>query len=298
MDDLKPVTCDSKHSSSAVDTLTVLHSVKKFWEDLKWPDEDEAVKISTNVSGDICRFAAIYYDNLVHRVEKSDAMTHFGIFQIPLEVYIAVCNIGFVSNGIRQILEPSENVILANERIKKVVEITLKHGRSRAEKLIQNSIKKMLPSIRKLLLEGAEVPTRVNEVGDRVILYIDDALISFKKDLYEEDFTTAKRLLWESILDVFTERISKSLEVKREPIFFSNLKIIFEELQKVFEISTEIDNSDEKMSKICFLLERHCLNTTKLIHQYFKDRYHIQQAISKSPFHPYGILSIKCSTLR
>lgn len=294
MDDFKPVANNSKHSSSAVDTLTVLYSVKKFWEDLKWPNEDEAMKMTTNVSGDICRFAAIYYDNLVDRIEKSDARTHFGIFQVPLEVFIAICNIDFVSRGIQKLVEPAENGILPNERVKRVVEITLNHGKTRVERLMLRSIKKMITSLRKLLLEGAEVPTRVNEVGERVILYIDDALVSFEKDLYEKDFITAKRFLWESILDIFTERISKSLETKREPVFFSNLKTIFDEIQKVFVNSAEIDNSEEKMTKIRFLLERHCLNTSKLVHQYFKDRYHIQQTISKSPFHPYGVLSIKC----
>lgn len=294
MDNLKPVTTDSKHSSSAIDTLAVLHSIKKFWEDLKWPNEDEAAKITINISGDICRFAGIYFDNIVSHIEKADVMKHYGIFQVPLEVYVAVCNISFVSQGIRKLVKAEENQTEIQDRMEEVVENVLKQGKLRSKKLIQKSIKKMVPSIRKLLLEGADVVTRANDVGDRAIVYIDDALTNFHKDLYEEDFIIAGKSLWQSILDVFTELISKSLEVKREPIFYSNLKTILDELFKVFLNPIEADKSDERMIKIYFLLERHCLNTSKLIHQYFKDRYNMQQAISKSPFHPYGVLSIHC----
>lgn len=294
LDNLKPVTSDSKHSSSAVDTLTVLYSVKRFWEDLKRPDQDYAVKIDVNVSGDICRFAAIYFDNIVDRVVKSDVMKHFGIFQVPLEVYVAVCNINFVNQEIQKLLKPAENQVQETDRIQKVLQNVLKHGTSRSEKLIQASIKKMVPSMRKLLLEGADVVTRENRVGERVIVYVGDELINFQKVLYEEDFNTARKFMWESILDVFVELISTSLEFKRQPIFYSNLKTILEELHQACMSPDEVDKLDGKKQEICFLLERHCLNTSKLIHRYFKERYHMQQDISKSPFHPYGVLSIHC----
>lgn len=245
-----------------------------------------------NVSGDICRFAAIYFDNIVDRVEKSEMMSHYGIFQVPLEVHVAICNINFVSKGVTELLKPAENE--TENRMEKLISYVLDHGKLRKEKLIKNSLKKMVPSIKKLLLEGAGVSTRVNDVGERVILYIDDSISSFHKDLFEEDFEVVRKLLWESVLDVFGEVVTKSLEIKREPIFFSNLKTILDELHKVLVDPAEVENSDENLKKICFLLDRHCLNTSKLIHQYFKDRYHMQQAISKSPFHPYGVLSIHC----
>ena len=292
MDNLKTVSNDTKYSSSAVDTLTVLFSIKKFWEDLQWPDKSDSEKIIINISGDICRFSAIYFDNIVDRVEKLETMKHFGIFQVPLEVCIAACNIEFVSQGIQKLLTPKNGEAPENEQSKNCIENTLKHGRSRAKKLIKRSIKKMVPSMRKLFIEGADVVKTNGEVGDRVILYIDDAIVTFSKDLEEIDFLKAKQYLWQSVLDVFCELIGKSLELKREPIFYSNLKIIFQELQEIFTIS--IESESERIQKIEFLLNRHCLNTSKLIHQYFKDRYQMQQEISKTPFHLFGVLSIHC----
>jgi hypothetical protein len=224
-------------------------------------------------------------------VEKSDLMKHSGIFQVPLEITIGAGNIHFVSEGIQKLLIPENKEIEVSSHTKKCLENTFKHGRSRAKNLIRSSIKKMVPSIQRLLIEGADVIKKDGDIGDRVIVYIDDTLGSFHRELHEKDFVESRKYLWETVIDVFTELISKSLELKREPIFYSNLKIIFNELQEVFNIET---GDSERINKIQFLLKLYCLNTSKLIHQYFKDRYQMQQEISKSPFHSYGVLSIRC----
>jgi C2 domain len=35
------------------------------------------------------------------------------------------------------------------------------------------------------------------------------------------------------------------------------------------------------------------VNASRIIHQYYRERYLMQQLIASSPFHPYGVLSIK-----
>ena len=287
-----------KHSSSAVDVLTILYSIKKFWEDVKWPNEDEIAKISDHVSFDICRFAVIYFDNIAERIEKSEMMANMGIFKIPIEVCTAINNINHISLGIQALIsELTANKVQDNARLQKTIASALKHGKSRITKLMKISITKMKPTIRKLMIEGAEIVKKENEVGERLITYFDDCFDTLCNDLNKNDFELCKSILWTTVLDTTSEVIATSLNTRRPPIFFTNLRTIFQALQKDLKNeneSIEMENLCERTRQIDFLLERHGLNTPKLIHQYYKDRYEMQQQISKSPFYPYGMLSINC----
>lgn len=298
MDNLKPVHGALKNSSSAVDVLTILYSVKKFWEEVKWPNADESGHIANHVSGDICRFAVIYFDSIADRVEKSSGMKNLGIFKVPLEVCIVCGNINYISQRIqRMIAELTGNKSLDNARLQKMIASVLSHGRSRIAKLIQSSITQMVPSIRKLMLEGADISKKENEIGDRLFVYIEDSLSTLRDDLYEPDFEASKNIMWQSVLDVLSQLIQKSLETQQSPGFFTNLRVIFHTLQDVFKCrddNVESKELTERMKQLDFLLERYGLNTPNLIHQYYKDRYQMQQQISKSPFNPHGVLSIHC----
>lgn len=282
-----------------MDTLTILYSVKKFWEDLKWPNSDDLINISKNVSFDICRFAVIYFDNIANRAEECASIKSFGIFQVPIEVCVSINNINFISQGIQKlVLNLAQTLLVDNARLLNIVGNSLKHGSSRVVKLIQVSVECMGATIRKLLLEGAEVRKKDAMLGDRVIVYIEDSLSTLQNDLFKKDFETLKSKLWETILVVFSNVIQKSLEVRRAPIFFSNLRTIFDSLQEIYAgLEFKVDENDiftEKKKNIDCLLERYGLNTSKLIHFYYKDRYEMQQQLGKSPFNPFGVLTIQC----
>lgn len=296
IDKLKPISGESKHSSSSVDVLSVLYSVKQFWEDLEYPNHEDASIIACNVSGDICRFAVTYIDLITDRAEKLEDIQNHGIHNIPFEVYVVISNINFCSRGIEKlILELAKEKTTDNDRLLKTISNALSHGTSRITKVIQSATNKMMPSIRKLMLEGAEIVKNGTEVGDRLLVYIDDSLSTLHSDLDQKDFYIAKTILWKTILIVFSEVIQKSLEVQRPPYFYSNLRTILNMLQDVFNHSNvEANELSEKEKQIDFMLERYGLNTANLIHQYFKDRYKMQQEISKSPFNPFGVLSIHC----
>lgn len=290
VDDLKTTIADSKHSSSALDTLAILFSSKKFWDDLKWPNEEDHKHIIALISGDNCRFVSIYFDLIFERVKNFDGINKSGIFQVPLEVCIVVGNINYVSQGVRKLIQELTANKVSDASIKNFVDNVFKHGRARIETLIRELTKKMMPSIRKLLLEEAHASTKLDD-DDQVIVYVDNILSTFYKNLHNEDFETVKILLWEEVLKVFIDLIHKSLEVKEIHVFYSNLKKIFDELYELFEKPAE---TDKRLKIINCFLERYGLDTSKLIHHYYKDRYFMQQEISKSPANPYGVLTIHC----
>lgn len=291
---MKPYDSYSKHSSSAVHVLTILYSVKTFWENVKWPISEVFENICITVSGDICRFAVIYFDGFAARVEQTDSLKNVGIYQVPLEVSVAIANINFISQGIQKlIIELTENKSQDNARLQNIIGNALKLGKSRILKLMNNSVRRMAPTIRKLALEGVEIVNNKSEIGDRLITYFDDSLSTLKKDLNENDFETLKCVLWKAVLDIMFDVVEINLKFKRPPIFFTHLKKLFCDLQKDFE-NIELENLNDKTREVMELLERHEVNTSKLIHQYFKERHQMQTQIAKSPFNPFGVLSIKC----
>ncbi|CRK88357.1 CLUMA_CG002134, isoform A [Clunio marinus] len=291
-DNLKSLNSSTKYSTSAVDTVTILGSIKNFWNNMKLLNVTKNENIDKNVVSDICRFSMIYFEKISNHVEKSDAMRNLGIFKVPVEVCICVCNISHVCQNLQFLFTEHS---LNNSRL---CEITLEYAKLKSTNLIQISIDKMIPSMRKLILEGADIVKKESDIGDRFLTYIEDSWTTLNEDLYEADYKIARNLLWKTILNVFSDLIQKSLEVQRPPIFYSNLRIILHASQDVFMNSTMTEKTEtlvvEKVKQLDYLLERYGLNTAKLIHQYYKDRYTMQQHISKSPFHPYGILSVHC----
>lgn len=284
---MKPVNSSTKHSDSAVDSVTILKFVKKFWEDMKWPNK-------TDISGDICRFAMVYIRKIVDYIGQSEAMKNMGIFKVPIEVCVALNNINFVMNGVEQLLDELCNGKISDHVLTQEMLSNTQHfARMKKLNLIEESTAKVTCTIRKLLIEGAEVKTKA-EIGDRIIIFIEDSLNTLRDDLSRDDFENSRTSLWRALLDSTDDVIECSRENNRPPVFYSNLRTIFHALQDLFEEFGEKIEPMEKVKQINFLLERHGLNTQKLIHQYFIDRYQMQQKISRSPFHPYGLLSISC----
>lgn len=270
--------------------------MRDFWEDLKWPNPDDSINIATNTCGDICRFAIIYFETVTARVEKSEVMKNVGIFKVPSEVYVVINNVNFISQGIQKlIVDLTEQKIDEHIRTQKMVENALKYGKSRIARILEMSIDHMVPTLRKLMTEGAD--GKEIEIGDRLFVYIEDSLLTLHDELIESDFLTAKNILWKFLLNVLSELIQRSLACHRHPVFFSNLRMILSSLREVFKSTNDDMTDDEitdRITQIDHLLERYGLNTANLIHQYYKDRYQMQQNISQSSLNPFGVLSIHC----
>uniref|UniRef100_A0A8C2ASM6 Unc-13 homolog D (C. elegans) n=1 Tax=Cyprinus carpio TaxID=7962 RepID=A0A8C2ASM6_CYPCA len=58
-----------KHSSSAVDIAACLHPVAQLWEQLSWPDPEEAFMLMVKLTEDVCKIASMYCKMLKTRVK-------------------------------------------------------------------------------------------------------------------------------------------------------------------------------------------------------------------------------------
>jgi BAI1-associated protein 3 len=101
--------------------------------------------------------------------------------------------------------------------------------------------------------------------------------------------------IWEEIASILYDLVHTSLEKRRPPAFYANLRSTLQVMVDNFKCqntSEPVKSSDkEALEKIDRLLEIHSLETTDLITMYYKDRYTMQRDMSDTP---YGILTIQC----
>lgn len=295
-DSLKPMQNlfnESKKSQSAIDTFKFLYLVRKFWEDLGHANLDH---IGVYITGDICRFAMIYFQSIADRAEKCSGMNNPGIFKVPLEVCVVISNINFILQSIQDLIvdifirEAHQNL-----EVQKLITHALKLGKSKTLSLIQSSVNKMAPSIQKLMLEGAESESNVSDIGDRLVFYIEDSLTTFRDELSVNNFKTAESHLWKTVLRLFSELITHLLEGQKPSIFYLNLKAIFEALQGSFKnAGTEMCDFSHQIREVNCLIDEQGLNTQSLIHEYYKERLKMQRRLDESRMVPYGVLSLRC----
>jgi BAI1-associated protein 3 len=127
------------------------------------------------------------------------------------------------------------------------------------------------------------------------MIYMEDSLKILHTELNDDNFLRVLDSIWVEIAAILYDLVHSSLEKRRPPAFYSNLRATLQVMVENFkcqDTNSPIQSSDkETLENIDKLLELHGYETADLIHQYYKDRYAMQQKLSDTP---YGILTIQC----
>lgn len=106
LDRLQPVDETVKYSSSAVDTLAIFYQIKIFWQQLSWPNVEDAYMFVAKIVDDICRCCVFYADRMSTRLEGlgdiSSVYRTSTQFVVTREWCLAINNIDYI----RQSLAP------------------------------------------------------------------------------------------------------------------------------------------------------------------------------------------------
>lgn len=334
LDTLKPIDETVKYSSSAVDTLAIFYQIKIFWQQLDWPDIEGSYTFIAKIVDDICRCCLFYADQMSTRVESLGNVesVYESRFEVTDEWCLAINNIDYI----RQSLSPFVKELKLDEVIAKLAEYrspleaercaeTLKNVIANADdtetnkilELIEVVAQKMCPSMRKFLLEGAELFNQDSNSMDRLMMYLEESLKTLNEELNELNFERILDAIWTELAKILYELVQSNLDVsiaygteiavtfelsivhiilqkRRPPQFFSNLRETLRIMVKSFQCSTAIEDTTRKetMETIEKLLQLHGYETSDLIHQYYIERYHYQTQMTDTPF---GQLTIKCA---
>ncbi|XP_047990570.1 protein unc-13 homolog 4B isoform X3 [Leguminivora glycinivorella] len=308
--DLDPLTViDSsvKYSSSAVDTLQIFYQIKIFWTQLAWPDVEGSYTFVAKIIDDICRCCVFYSDRMSGRVDNAGRVSTVfeERFEVTTEWCVAINNIDYV----RQSLEPFVEELGMDDIIQKLCECkspveaqrckdTLQCVIANAIDTVKNKIveileimvKKMMPSITRFLMEGAELLHQDCSSMDRVMRYLEANLDTLYQQLNNDNFSRTLDIVWEQLGEVLYELIQANLEKRRPPSFFSNLHECLKIMIRSFRQDNKDIYSSETLKRVEYLLKLHGMETRELIHQYHLERWQEQQTINEPKM---GVLTVR-----
>ncbi|XP_026733593.1 protein unc-13 homolog 4B isoform X3 [Trichoplusia ni] len=307
LDDLAPVDTNVKYSSSGVDTLAIFYQIKIFWQQLAWPDVEGCYTFVAKIIDDICRCCVFYSDKMASRVEGLGAVSSVfeARFEVTTEWCVAINNIDYV----RQSLAPFVRELAMDDIIHRMCEARSPIEAQRCKETLQNVIanaidtvrnkivdllevmvKKMMPSITRFLIEGAELLHQDCSSMDRVMRYLEANLDTLYQHLNNENFSRTLDIVWDQLGKVLYELIQANLEKRRPPAFFSNLHECLKIMIRSFRQDNSEAYSSETLKRVEYLLKLHGMETRELIHQFHLERWQEQQTIQEPKM---GMLTVR-----
>ncbi|XP_017783309.1 PREDICTED: protein unc-13 homolog D isoform X2 [Nicrophorus vespilloides] len=305
LDTLNPVDATLKYSSSAVDTLTIFYQIKVFWEQLNWPDVEGSYTFIAKIIDDICKCSVYYADKMSARVEGMGDIRNVyeQKFEVTSEWCLAINNIDYVRKSLQPFTEElGKDAVtqklsdlrspLEAERCRRTLDTVIDNAidtvKNKIIELLETVVDKMCPSMKRLLVEGAELYNQDNNSIDRVLRYLDNNLATLHEELNEENFNKTLDIIWAQLATILEELIQSNLEKRRPPSFFANLHETLKIMIKSFKCSE--DSSCIELARIQKLLQLNGFETSDLIHQIHLDLYNEQEELVESQ---YGELTVR-----
>ncbi|CAH0552872.1 unnamed protein product [Brassicogethes aeneus] len=306
LDKLTQVDNTVKYSSSAVDTLSIFYQVKVFWQQLNWPDVESSYTFIAKIIDDICRCSVFYADQMSAKVDGMG--DHENVYEKKFEVTnewcLAINNIDYV----RETLEPFTQDLGMTDIIAKITDLkspvdaqrcqhtldnvianAIDTVRNKIIELLEIVVNKMAPSMKRLLIEGAELCNQDSNSIDRLMMYVDNNLSTLHRELNEENFNRTLSIVWEMLGATLEEIIQCNLDKRRPPSFFDNLHKTLNLMLGSFKSPNDCSNCDA-LSRTERLLKINGLETNDLIHEV-----HLEMArnFAKEKESSYGEISVK-----
>ena len=154
---------------------------------------------------------------------------------------------------------------------------------------------------------------------DKLMEHLDSNLITLRDHLKEETFQRILMIIWGEVVNILSELVSSNVEVilgikadyrktirdfflreipflvddlqrKRPPTFYSNLRKTLQTLVQFFNLGEEELEQTQALGDIERVLGLYGLETSELIHQYYKDRLRQQNELETEP---YGLLTVR-----
>ena len=105
LDTLNTVDALVRHSSSAVDTVTVFYQIKTFWEQLAWPDTEGAMAFVIKIIDDVSRCSLFYAEAVRLKMERIHPAVENESFFVSLKLCAAINSILHVRQSIEPLAE-------------------------------------------------------------------------------------------------------------------------------------------------------------------------------------------------
>ncbi|NXT76262.1 UN13D protein, partial [Zapornia atra] len=304
MDQLTPFGEHNKHSTSTVDLSTCYAQIVKTWQQLNWPDPEEAFMIMVKLVEDMCRIALMYCRLIKERAEALSLSE-----QNEGEAANRLC---IVVNNIKQLrllilklpsqldwaqLEQRTGAVINHQQIQHTLHHQLDSAVSCLDHEIQDVVQALATKLEKGIARHIQELSSSNnnqEPEDSIIplmKFLESELQYLNEHLVQENFKSLLTLLWHHTLDVLLAAAGQQVPLAQR---YKKLHCALKSLELCFH-AEGCGLPLETLHTTTFLsLETHlalCSATSrKLIQKYFINR--IQQQLNTSS-EKYGAVTIK-----
>ncbi|XP_055857483.1 protein unc-13 homolog 4B-like [Episyrphus balteatus] len=311
LDEFKTIDEHVRHSSSALDTLSIFYQIKVFWDQIDWPNTETMFLFFGRIVDGICRCCIYYATNISSKVSKFNRKDeNLSDFKIANEWCIATCNINEITNKLSTFVNNDMGAESIIEQIKvnlnppeaERCSKTVKNIVSNCQDNLENEIKILIEAknseivsmIQDFILINIENLNKDVNSFEPIFLFLDRNLFILNTELFESTFEAMVENLHQRLLTVLYKIAQSCTESYRPPSFFCNLR-------EVINIMTVCMNNDQnllskkistQLKTIHEFLELHAAKTETLIHKYYEE---ILQKQKNIPTSSYGQLTIKAN---
>ncbi|CAJ0967591.1 unnamed protein product [Ranitomeya imitator] len=305
IDLLVPLSELQKHSASTVDLSTCYTQIGRTWQQLAWPDPEEAFMIMVKFTEDMCRIAVMYCTMIKHRAEDVSDIRDAG--QAANKLCLVVNNIEQLRLVVRSLPEKLNWASLEEQTREVISEAQFQHTlydqlksavacldreirgvvQALAEKL-DSGIAKHLHSIAK-----ASDSRDPNDSIVPMMKFLESELQYMNQNLVHENFNCLLSLLWSHILTVISNLTSHITPSVR---YYQRLVSALKNLESCFHAGG-CGLSLESLHTATFItldqdLDLCSSSTRKLIERYYQQKIQQQQG---STAEKYGAVTVKVS---
>ncbi|KAG5669847.1 hypothetical protein PVAND_000138 [Polypedilum vanderplanki] len=218
-----------KRTSSAVDSMALIFTVKDFWAQFenKGKREDEALQFIVN---ELCRLTLDYIDKYMNKFDNDESESDTYNNRL-IKMSIAVANFQFVLEELQGLLKNNlqEFNFIESDNVREIFKNTFKIIEDKMTTTIEVQTEKFMPEFQKWVMEAAADENNRDK-------FLDDfynLLTNLEKNLKQKRFETAKKILWNQIIKILPQILDDAINDNESQEFFSNLKEIWLNLKEM-----------------------------------------------------------------
>uniref|UniRef100_A0A3P8TV54 Unc-13 homolog D n=1 Tax=Amphiprion percula TaxID=161767 RepID=A0A3P8TV54_AMPPE len=217
VDQLQPLESGAvpiKHSSSAVDLVACVQPICQLWEQLSWPDPEEAFMLMVKLTEDVCKIVVNYCHILKERVRVlSENSDHSSAINM-------LCVVVNDLEHLRSVLTrlPTQlNWAGLRDRTQNVI----------GESQFHNTLPSQLQQAQSIL--GREIQSALDTLGKKVIIQTDDeAVIALGKSCRPDAATPLMRYLEQELQYMNENLVQENFNSLLTPLWNNSIKIIYQ----------------------------------------------------------------------
>ncbi|XP_017271621.1 protein unc-13 homolog D isoform X2 [Kryptolebias marmoratus] len=291
VDQLQPLQTGSvpiKHSSSAVDLVACIQPICQLWEQLSWPDPEEAFMLMVKITEDVCKIVTNYCKLLKERVrvlsknsDHSSAINMLCVVVNDLE-HLRVVLKGLATQLNFEGLQKRTESVIGDNQFHNTLHLQLQQARS----FLGREIRSALDTLGEKL--NTDIETHVRSMSTRrripskstedaaapLMRYLEQELHYMNENLVQGNFSSLLTPLWNNSVKILHQLSTQYSQQEGLMVFCQRLLYTLQSLEQCFHaegngLPLEELHSDE-YETLKALLTHNSLSSQHLVEKFFK----------------------------